>query len=87
MEQVFEQQVIAFLERVTKSEIGTIAATTELIDSGIVDSLSIVNLITFLEEKSQTSIPFEEVDLDDFRCVKNIVSRFFGNIDCVETAF
>lgn len=79
MTKEFEQQVITFLENISKSEKGAISPATELIDSGIVDSLSIVNLITFLEQQTQSEIRFEDVDLDDFRTVANIAARFCGS--------
>ncbi len=47
----FSQEIITFLEEATKAEKGNIEMSTELIDSGIVDSLSIVGLIAFLEKK------------------------------------
>ncbi|ENU36993.1 MULTISPECIES: acyl carrier protein [Acinetobacter] len=72
----FSQEIITFLEEATKAEKGNIEMSTELIDSGIVDSLSIVGLIAFLEKKMNKTILYEEINLEDFSSVKNIVSKF-----------
>ncbi len=80
MSMEFMQEVIAFLEQATKSEKGDIEMSTELIDSGIVDSLSIVGLIAFLEEKTKKPILYEEINLEDFSSVENIVSKFLEQL-------
>ncbi|MEI1745400.1 acyl carrier protein [Acinetobacter baumannii] len=72
----FAQEVISFLEEATKEEKGNIEVSTELIDSGIVDSLSIVGLIAFLEKKTNKTILYEEIDLEDFSSVESIVSKY-----------
>lgn len=76
MSSQFSQEIITFLEEATKAEKGNIEMSTELIDSGIVDSLSIVGLIAFLEKKMNKTILYEEINLEDFSSVKNIVSKF-----------
>lgn len=51
-----------------------IVEDTELISSGILDSLSLVQLISFIEEKFKISIDDWEVTPDNFRTVNKIVS-------------
>ncbi len=40
---------------------------TDLIDSGLLDSLQLVQLLLQIEERMGTRIPLDEVDLDDLR--------------------
>lgn len=44
----------------------------DLFDSGVVDSLSFVELLVHLEEEFGRRIDIEELDLDDFRTVAKI---------------
>jgi acyl carrier protein len=44
-----------------------ICADTELIDAGILDSLAILNLVGFLEERFNITIPIEEFVPENFR--------------------
>jgi acyl carrier protein len=40
---------------------------TDLIESGLLDSLQLVQLLLQIEERMGTRIPLEEVNLDDLR--------------------
>jgi acyl carrier protein len=42
---------------------------TDLIESGLLDSLQLVQLLLHIEERMGTRIPLEEVELDDLRSV------------------
>jgi acyl carrier protein len=42
---------------------------TDLIDSGLLDSLQLVQLLLQIEERMGARIPLEEVDLDDLRSI------------------
>jgi acyl carrier protein len=48
------------------------SADTDLMESGLLDSLTLVELIVGLEEEFEIKIPFEEVELDNFRSVERI---------------
>lgn len=71
-----ENEIVRFLEEATKSEKGMITLNTELIDSGLVDSMNIMSLIVFLEERTGKAIPLEGLDISHFRDVVSIVSKF-----------
>ena len=45
---------------------------TDLIDSGVLDSLQLVQLLLQIEERMGTRIPLEDVDLDDLRTVERL---------------
>jgi acyl carrier protein len=45
---------------------------TDLIDSGLLDSLQLVQLLLQIEERMGTRIPLDEVELDDLRSVARL---------------
>jgi acyl carrier protein len=47
---------------------------TDLIDSGLLDSLSLVELLFALEQEFQLSIPLDNLELDAFRTIDSIAS-------------
>lgn len=58
-----------FLERM---QFDVPSPQADLFDSGVVDSLSFVELLVHLEEEFGKRIELEELDLDDFRTVAKI---------------
>ena len=53
------------------------SADTDLMESGLLDSLTLVELMTSLEEEFGISISFDEIELDNFRSVERI-AQFVG---------
>jgi D-alanine--poly(phosphoribitol) ligase subunit 2 len=47
---------------------------TDLIDSGLLDSLQLVQLLLHIEERMGARIPLDEVELDDLRSVTRLAS-------------
>jgi acyl carrier protein len=47
---------------------------TDLIDSGLLDSLQLVQLLLQIEERMGTRIPLDEVDLEDLRSIGRLAS-------------
>jgi acyl carrier protein len=45
---------------------------TDLIDRGLLDSLALVELVVEVEHRFGLSIPFDTLDIDDFRTVNSI---------------
>ncbi len=45
---------------------------TDLMDSGLLDSLTLVELMSSLEEEFGIAISFDEIELDNFRSVARI---------------
>jgi acyl carrier protein len=56
-----------------------IAADLDLIDNRLVDSLSFVEFTFLLEQLSGQTIDMENIDVEDFRNLKNIEQRFFAD--------
>ncbi len=48
------------------------SAETDLMESGLLDSLSLVELMAGLEEEFGVKISFDEIELDNFRSVARI---------------
>ena len=53
---------------------GSIDEKTQLIDSGVIDSMALMRLITFVEDRTGIRIPDDEVLPDNFQSVEEIES-------------
>ncbi|HXF82636.1 MAG TPA: acyl carrier protein [bacterium] len=51
---------------------GSVDPEVDLLDSGLVDSVSLVELVMELERRFGIHLPFEELQIDDFRNVRRI---------------
>jgi D-alanine--poly(phosphoribitol) ligase subunit 2 len=45
---------------------------TDLIDSGVIDSLALVTMIAEIEEEFQVELPLDDFDVEQFRSVQRI---------------
>ena len=50
------------------------AGDTDLFESGLLDSLTLVSLLTEIEQAFGFELPLEDLDLDEFRSVNRIGS-------------
>ncbi|MFD6566183.1 acyl carrier protein [Micromonospora profundi] len=53
-----------------------LGADTDLIQAGIVDSLSIMELIVFLEKETGVPVPLEDLMLDSIRTARTIAAVY-----------
>jgi len=44
----------------------------DLLETGLVDSVKIVELVLEIEQRFGVSLPFEDLEIDDFRTVKKL---------------
>ncbi|WP_422105252.1 phosphopantetheine-binding protein [Winogradskyella sp.] len=44
----------------------------KLLSQGILDSLGLMRTVRFLEKKYKFTIPFEDINLDNFDCINSI---------------
>lgn len=65
------ERVIAVLEKALPGV--EVEASEYLVDDGMIDSLGIVNIISELSLEFGISIPFEELEADNFNSVDNMV--------------
>ena len=72
----FEQTLKRFIEEnlVRDKSSGPIAADESLMERGVLDSLGLMNLITFIEEKTGVRIGDDEVMLENFETINAIVA-------------
>lgn len=45
---------------------------TDLIESGVIDSLALVELLFALEQEFSVSVPFDTLDIESFRSIRTI---------------
>ena len=50
------------------------APDVDVIETGLLDSLGLVTLVVALEQRCNVQIPFETLEVDDFRTVGSIAS-------------
>lgn len=70
-------ELIARLHQITTQNQTEITSDTELIMSGILDSLNIAELITFLQDKTGNEILIADLDLSTLATPQDIKSHFF----------
>lgn len=67
---VTHEQIIRLLA--DRVHIEAPSVDTDLMDSGLLDSLTLVELMSSLEEEFGIAISFDEIELDNFRSVARI---------------
>jgi D-alanine--poly(phosphoribitol) ligase subunit 2 len=50
------------------------SSEADLLESGSVDSIGLVDLILQLEERFEVSLPMDTLEIDDFRSINSIAS-------------
>jgi acyl carrier protein len=55
-----------------KVHVETPSADTDLMESGLLDSLTLVELMSSLEEQFGINISFDEIEIDNFRSARRI---------------
>jgi hypothetical protein len=81
--EAFNQALIAFITTLVRQRTGSTAKTlteidefTPLFETGLIDSMGILDLLAFVEERTGGRIPIQKVDL-----------RFFGTVDRISRSF
>jgi acyl carrier protein len=70
-----EKKVLFWLQEVGGKATGTpITSDTELLENGILDSVGILNLVSYLEEEFGFVVPFEEFVPENFKTPAAIVA-------------
>jgi len=76
LEHLQHQITAIFAERFeTKLE----PAELDLLETGIVDSVRIVELVLEIEQRFGVNLPFEELEIEDFRTVPRLAERIARN--------
>jgi acyl carrier protein len=67
--------IVGWLSRLpTTAGAGTIGPDTDLIEAGIIDSLAILDLVGFLEQRFKITFPVEEFVPENFRTATAIAA-------------
>ena len=66
---------VDFVKKLQTDEI-TVSVTTKLFDDGLIDSMSILDLLAEVESVFKIKILDEDITLDNFRSVKHIIAKF-----------
>jgi acyl carrier protein len=53
---------------------------TDMIDSGLLDSLALVSLIAGIEQEFQLELPLEDLDVDQFRSADSIAQLLAASL-------
>ena len=72
LEQLQQQIADIFVERF---ETKLASHEIDLLETGIVDSVRIVELVLEIEQRFGVSLPFEELEIEDFRTVPRLAER------------
>jgi acyl carrier protein len=70
----FERDLRGFVERLAEKPV---RVNSPLFEREFLDSLKVLDLISFIEEKLQIKIHDEEITLDNFRTIRVIRDAFF----------
>lgn len=55
--------------------INPLSDETDLIESGVIDSLALVELLFALEQEFSISLPFDTLDIESFRSIRTIAEH------------
>ena len=74
--QINQQSLISFIVHdllINRFNAEPITAETNLITSGVIDSLTLIQLVTYLEKETKIEIKDEDVNPDNFQDVNSII--------------
>lgn len=69
-----EQSILAHIKEIAAASNVTVNRDTGLLDSGLLDSINLVGLIQFLEERFSIKIPDNEIGADLFASPASLIS-------------
>jgi D-alanine--poly(phosphoribitol) ligase subunit 2 len=72
LDQLQQQITAIFAERF---ETNLESDDVDLLETGLVDSVRIVELVLEIEQRFGVSLPFEELEIEDFRTVSRLAER------------
>lgn len=72
-----ETRIVALIRDALQVEVP--AADTDLIETGLLDSLAVISLITELEREFGFELPLDEFDIEGFRSVERMATLVHAN--------
>ena len=67
---VSDDQIMRLISELAHTE--ALSAETDIIESGLLDSLLFVELLSRLEERFGVSVTFDDIEFDNFRSARQI---------------
>tara|TARA_R110001599_G_scaffold56832_1_gene156770 strand:+ start:43 stop:351 length:309 start_codon:yes stop_codon:yes gene_type:complete len=69
-----KESIIQFIKsEISNNKLEDFHGDEMLFDSGIIDSLGIMRLVSFIEKESQKKIPYQDLTVENFSTVNRIV--------------
>lgn len=69
-----KESIIQFIKsEISNNKLEDLNGDEMLFDSGIIDSLGIMRLVSFIEKESQKKIPYQDLTVENFSTVNRIV--------------
>jgi acyl carrier protein len=68
--EVLHAQLKAFFSEKLSVEVSSV--DTDLVQTGILDSLALVELLAYIEKEFKTEISFDDVEIEDFHSIARI---------------
>ena len=68
--EVLHAQLRAFFSEKLSVEVSSV--DTDLVQTGILDSLALVELLTYVEKEFETEISLDDIDIEDFHSIARI---------------
>lgn len=87
----FARELLAFVAGPLSSRRRTavvgarVDSATPLFESGLIDSLGIIDLLAFVETKTGKRIPLQQIDMRHFGTVERIVQTFWPETGVIES--
>jgi len=69
-----KDKLIAFIqtEIIGEDDGPELSTDEDLLGGGIIDSIGMMRLISFIESEADTSVPFEDITIENFESVESI---------------
>ena len=75
--EVLHDQIRAFFSEKLSVEVSSL--DTDLVQAGILDSLALVELLTYIEEEFEAEIPLEDIGIEDFHSIAKITEYVYAH--------
>ncbi len=74
-----QQMLLDYIKQdLLKGRVSTLSPDDDLLDSGILNSLGILQLVSFIEERMELQVPDEDVVYENFNSVSALASYLDG---------
>lgn len=66
-------EIYQYVKSVAEKKNVEIGIDTDLFDTGVLDSLEIITLLSFLRDEKNLHISYDDLQFENFQTVKNII--------------